>query len=245
MSICCLLIVYISTFELTFHRCRYATCWKWGQRSGADGYSDFAVTDRSAVWCFLTIHLPVDFRFRTCMACQTAVEEFLVNSPESVTHLPEALSLLLADGKILEEKTEVVCFFYGINMVCCVQLIKRCCWFNCFELLAASNMLNTLKNGIWLFRFKFTGFEMSESRFDVGYLWPSYGALTAGCKTVSNPSNHCAVCSSSAALLPCGCFIAIYSATCAVSSPWYRMYFHILPGLFKSGYSIVVKTEQL
>ncbi|EJW76008.1 hypothetical protein WUBG_13084, partial [Wuchereria bancrofti] len=44
--------------------------------------------------------------FRSCSACQTAVQELLVNSPELVMDLPEALSLMLGEGRILEEKVE-------------------------------------------------------------------------------------------------------------------------------------------
>uniref|UniRef100_A0A915PI29 1-phosphatidylinositol 4-kinase n=1 Tax=Setaria digitata TaxID=48799 RepID=A0A915PI29_9BILA len=44
--------------------------------------------------------------FRACPACLSAVQELLVSSPESVTDLPEALSLLLGEGRILEEKIE-------------------------------------------------------------------------------------------------------------------------------------------
>ncbi|CAG9533242.1 unnamed protein product [Cercopithifilaria johnstoni] len=44
--------------------------------------------------------------FRSCSACQTAVQELLLDSPELVTDLPEALSLLLGEGRILEEKIE-------------------------------------------------------------------------------------------------------------------------------------------
>ncbi|MCP9259287.1 Phosphatidylinositol 4-kinase alpha [Dirofilaria immitis] len=52
----------------------------------------------------LAVYMPS--RFRSCSACQTAVQELLVNSPEMVTDLPEALSLMLGEGKILEEKVE-------------------------------------------------------------------------------------------------------------------------------------------
>ncbi|VDK62135.1 unnamed protein product [Onchocerca ochengi] len=52
------------------------------------------------------IFLLLLFRFRSCSACHTAVQELLVNSPELVTDLPEALSLMLGEGKILEEKVE-------------------------------------------------------------------------------------------------------------------------------------------
>ncbi|KAL4002855.1 Phosphatidylinositol 3- and 4-kinase family protein [Acanthocheilonema viteae] len=52
----------------------------------------------------LAVYMPS--RFRSCSACQTAVQELLVDSPELVTDLPEALSLMLGEGKILEEKVE-------------------------------------------------------------------------------------------------------------------------------------------
>lgn len=47
------------------------------------------------------------FRFRSCSVCQTTVQELLLNSPESVIDLPEALFLMLGEGRILEEKVEV------------------------------------------------------------------------------------------------------------------------------------------
>lgn len=52
----------------------------------------------------LAVHMPA--RFRTFTNCQSAVQELLIHSPEAVSHIPEALPLLIADGKILEEKTE-------------------------------------------------------------------------------------------------------------------------------------------
>ncbi|EJD74219.1 phosphatidylinositol 4-kinase, variant [Loa loa] len=52
----------------------------------------------------LAVHMPS--RFRSCCACQMAVQELLVNSPELVTDVPEALTLMLGEGKILEEKVE-------------------------------------------------------------------------------------------------------------------------------------------
>nr|CRZ25602.1 Bm7141 [Brugia malayi] len=52
----------------------------------------------------LAVYMPS--RFRSCSACQMAVQELLVNSPELVTDLPEALSLMLGEGRILEEKVE-------------------------------------------------------------------------------------------------------------------------------------------
>lgn len=54
-------------------------------------------------------------RFRSCSACQIAVQELLVNSPELVTDLPEALSLMLGEGKILEEKAEVNSYFEKVH----------------------------------------------------------------------------------------------------------------------------------
>uniref|UniRef100_F1KPV3 1-phosphatidylinositol 4-kinase n=1 Tax=Ascaris suum TaxID=6253 RepID=F1KPV3_ASCSU len=52
----------------------------------------------------LAVYMPA--RFRTCITCQSAVQELLIHAPEAVSHIPDALVLLIADGKILEEKTE-------------------------------------------------------------------------------------------------------------------------------------------
>ncbi|VDP21635.1 unnamed protein product [Onchocerca flexuosa] len=48
----------------------------------------------------------VRIAWQICPDLATAVQELLVNSPELVTDLPEALSLMLGEGKILEEKME-------------------------------------------------------------------------------------------------------------------------------------------
>uniref|UniRef100_A0A158Q770 1-phosphatidylinositol 4-kinase n=1 Tax=Elaeophora elaphi TaxID=1147741 RepID=A0A158Q770_9BILA len=48
----------------------------------------------------------VRIAWQICPDLATAVQELLVNSPESVADLPEALSLMLGEGRILEEKVE-------------------------------------------------------------------------------------------------------------------------------------------
>ncbi|MFH4977100.1 hypothetical protein AB6A40_003809 [Gnathostoma spinigerum] len=52
----------------------------------------------------LAVHMPA--RFRSCSSCYAILQELITHSPEIVSHIPEALPLLLGDGKILEERTE-------------------------------------------------------------------------------------------------------------------------------------------
>lgn len=70
----------------------------------------------------LTVHMPA--RFRTFTECHKAVHELVANAPEQVSHIPEALPLLLDEGKIMEEKTEdLKCLSHVLTWARCTPVM--------------------------------------------------------------------------------------------------------------------------
>ena len=77
--------------------------------------------------------------FRAFTEIASTTHQLIVGAPELVSHIPEALPLLLADGKIMEEKTEVIFYVFNLNTTRHKFLVNSlCCSLHIGDLLCVS-----------------------------------------------------------------------------------------------------------